>query len=102
MICSAESFLIDVFTFSHIRSSQRVETCNLRSILVNIHFFKYHIWEHSLRPQTSNGFNNDFARASRFLYISSLCRHGTTIGCKQKTCIRTRLSFSFPELRYSV
>ena len=32
----------------------------------NNHFFKYHIWKPSLRPQKSNRFNNNIAHASRF------------------------------------
>ena len=59
-------------SFCHDRNSCGDETCNSRSVLVNILFFfvKYHIWKPSLRPQKSSRFNLNFALASRFLYIS--------------------------------
>ena len=52
------------------RNSCEDETCNSHSVLVNIRFFKYHIWKPSLQLQKSNRFYNNFARASCFLYIS--------------------------------
>ena len=33
------------YVFSLYRNSYGVETCNSRSMLVNIHFSKYHIWK---------------------------------------------------------
>ena len=56
----------------HDRNSCGDERCNSRSVLVNILFFfvKYHIWKPSLRPQKSSRFNNNFALASRVVYIS--------------------------------
>ena len=54
----------------HDRNSCEDETCNSHSVLVNIRFFKYHIWKPSLQLQKSNRFYNNFARASCFLYIS--------------------------------
>ena len=63
---------VEMSSFCHDRNSCGDETCNSRSVLVNILFFfvKYHIWKPSLRPQKSSRFNNNFALASRFLYIS--------------------------------
>ena len=48
------------------KTHKGVETCNSRSMLVNILFSKYDIWKPSLRPQKNNLFNNNIARASRF------------------------------------
>ena len=72
----------------HDRNSWEDETCNSRSVPVNIRF-KYHIWKPSLRRQKSNRFNNNFARASRFFVhffaVTARLRHESALLWRAKT-----------------
>ena len=70
------------------RNSCEDETCNSRSVPVNIRF-KYRIWKPSLRRQKSNKFNNNFAQASRFFVhffaVTARLRHESALLWRAKT-----------------
>ena len=70
------------------RNSCEDETCNSRSVPVNIRF-KYRNWKPSLRRQKSNKFNNNFVQASRFFVhffaVTARLRHESALLWRAKT-----------------